>query len=602
MEKKPVLTKNSRLQLSLADLNLGVQRKIAALGAPQFFKAYEHFGRPREGMTFDSMKYGLDKFGISISAASVAALFRSVGKDTFNEEEVDRALVRGSKKGVDFRKFIKAWIKDENVNLQDVLVQTDQKLEGIKRPTGVRRKPWDPKDKREGEKQLKCAMRALEENRVARLARKEIEEAIWKFVTLRSRNNFEERDLLYKLLDRPKPYISAKKFQFNILKKMGIRITDAILKEFVAKYGHAGKTEEATIHFDNMVSSFRKLAAHEKIDFFGGQGKMGKVYLRNNHYVASKDIESLMHKKIIERGNSKMGQFKQTFLMFAPERFEGSTGPGAWLQHFSAIEDEQKAGSHNLLREGAPQTQRSCASQATTITETPRTVARRYAFAQKRASNQGITASLLRQRLENFGIAVSEDQAAALFAKYDTDNNGQLSFYEFARRAVPPDYQGKGALYNLCGGESIDKGDRRNGYRPSSKENIILNKDDLDFYCKSRDYAQTPAAIIPVRFFQPLASHRGLQRQLSTPSVLYSARSSKGATARAVHSIRTKDKEKYHQEINNFVEQRKMRKMLVDFQKRKQLKQQQHHIEDKLRKLQTIDRLNWSRLRQSKLQ
>ena len=63
MEKKPVLTKNSRLQLSLADLNLGVQRKIAALGAPQFFKAYEHFGRPREGMTFDSMKYGLDKFG-----------------------------------------------------------------------------------------------------------------------------------------------------------------------------------------------------------------------------------------------------------------------------------------------------------------------------------------------------------------------------------------------------------------------------------------------------------------------------------------------------------------------------------------------------------
>ena len=408
---------------------------------------------------------------IESSIKNFNTIYISAGATKFFElKKIFKIIKKKFKKNIFLKHCVSSYpLKDENVNLQDVLVQTDQKLEGIKRPTGVRRKPWDPKDKREGEKQLKCAMRALEENRVARLARKEIEEAIWKFVTLRSRNNFEERDLLYKLLDRPKPYISAKKFQFNILKKMGIRITDAILKEFVAKYGHAGKTEEATIHFDNMVSSFRKLAAHEKIDFFGGQGKMGKVYLRNNHYVASKDIESLMHKKIIERGNSKMGQFKQTFLMFAPERFEGSTGPGAWLQHFSAIEDEQKAGSHNLLREGAPQTQRSCASQATTITETPRTVARRYAFAQKRASNQGITASLLRQRLENFGIAVSEDQAAALFAKYDTDNNGQLSFYEFARRAVPPDYQGKGALYNLCGGESIDKGDRRNGYRPSSK-------------------------------------------------------------------------------------------------------------------------------------
>ena len=137
MEKKPVLTKNSRLQLSLADLNLGVQRKIAALGAPQFFKAYEHFGRPREGMTFDSMKYGLDKFGISISAASVAALFRSVGKDTFNEEEVDRALVRGSKKGVDFRKFIKAWIKDENVNLQTLKFQQELKNKNLKNSENI---------------------------------------------------------------------------------------------------------------------------------------------------------------------------------------------------------------------------------------------------------------------------------------------------------------------------------------------------------------------------------------------------------------------------------------------------------------------------------
>ena len=152
-------------------------------------------------MTFDAMKYGLEKFGINISPASVAALFRSVCRGTFSEEEVDHALVRGSKKGVDFRRFIKAWIKDENVNLQDALIKSDQKLEGRKRPADAKRKPWDPKDKREGERQLKCAMHALEENRVARLARKEIEEAIWEFVTLRSRNNFEERDLLSKLLD-----------------------------------------------------------------------------------------------------------------------------------------------------------------------------------------------------------------------------------------------------------------------------------------------------------------------------------------------------------------------------------------------------------------
>ena len=64
-------------------------------------------------MTFDAMKYGLEKFGINISPASVAALFRSVCRGTFSEEEVDHALVRGSKKGVDFRRFIKAWIKDE---------------------------------------------------------------------------------------------------------------------------------------------------------------------------------------------------------------------------------------------------------------------------------------------------------------------------------------------------------------------------------------------------------------------------------------------------------------------------------------------------------
>ena len=109
--------------------------------------------------------------------------------------------------------------------------------------------------------------------------------------------------------------------------------------------------------------------------------------------------------------------------------------------------------------------------------------------------------------------------AQELFAKYDVDNNGQLSFYEFACRAVPPDYQSNGKLYSLTGGGGTPR-IRVNGYRPSLEENIQVHKDDINLYCKERNLLDTPAIEIPAKYFRPrsTASTARSRRNISSSS------------------------------------------------------------------------------------
>ena len=84
----------------------------------------------------------------------------------------------------------------------------------------------------------------LEEYRVANLKLRDIEDSIWKFITLRCRNNFQERELLYRILNRPRPALHANEFQRCVKKSMKISMGPKILDEFVARYGYNDGLDE----------------------------------------------------------------------------------------------------------------------------------------------------------------------------------------------------------------------------------------------------------------------------------------------------------------------------------------------------------------------
>ena len=81
--------------------------------------------------------------------------------------------------------------------------------------------------------------------------------------------------------------------------------------------------------------------------------------------------------------------------------------------------------------------------------------------------------------------------------------NGQLTFYEFAKRAVPPDYKGKGKLYRLTGGnddsdddKEEDVGENQTQLKPTM--NMKVHNSDIQHYIKSRNILSTPLSNINI--------------------------------------------------------------------------------------------------------
>ena len=590
MDGKALNIRKSPLKLSLANLSSLLRTKIVTLGGPTFYKAYEHFDRPRNGVTIDAMKKGLVKFGITVSSQSIAALVRSICSGHFPEEDINRALARGSRKGLDFRKFITLWLKDENINLQDVLENASKKIQSIVR--NGRRKPWEPKDKNIGARQLTHAHSALEQHRVANLKARDIEAGIWKFITLRCRNNSQERELLYRILNKPRPALSAEEFQSCVQTKMRITMGPKILNEIVSRYGYNDGSRR--IDFDKFIATLRENASKEsKAEYFGNQGGFKVGVPRGSSSVGTEQVERLMHKKILERANPKVGQFKQTFMMFAPERFEGNTGPSTWMKHFEAVQAYDDRAQNASNGAAAPiNTGRGSPSSAYTT----RRMARQYAVQHKQYSEAGITPALLRKRLHQIGINATEEQAKALFSKYDVDNNGQLSFYEFACRAVPPDYKGKGSLYSLTGGGGDGEGQRsvQNGFRPSSEENIKVNKDDIDLFCKERDFLDTAAVEIPTKYFRPRSTARSARsRNMLTGRSSYQqhVRSQPELFSRPATQQSAMGTVRSYASSRLSTHREQQRKMLRDFKKTKYLKKIE---EGRRRGVRVEERLDWS--------
>jgi Ca2+-binding EF-hand superfamily protein len=344
---------------------------------------------------------------------------------------------------------------------------------------------------------------------VNKMALRECLSFIFKWVWLRSKSNFDERNILWNVLDRPSVYIDAEKFRQCIFKNMGLQINNTCLQQIMQKYGGG----ENKINFDLFIRGYRALTSANSFNDSFTEHKTG--YNRNKYDAKKKfnfegaqfrgnsnDIEKLMHQKIKERANPKIGQFKQTFMMFAPERFTSNFGPPAWENHFSSFDNrEGENGGNNKV-------------QTNVNLKSARQVSKQYAYQQKKESDMGITPALLKERLKKIGILASDEQVADLFRKYDVDNSGHLTFYEFAKRAVPPDYKGKGKLYRLTGGnddsdeEEVDTSETKleEGMKPALNMNVFNS--DVEHYLKNRNILSTPYDQTPNNLYWPREQSR----------------------------------------------------------------------------------------------
>eukprot|EP00943_MAST-04B_sp_MAST-4B-sp1_P009283 g9283.t1 len=237
-----------------------MRTKVISIGEPLYDKAYILFGKPRNGVTLNSIHKALKRFEMHISRKARAALFLKVCNGHFEDQVIDQALKPSTNKGVDFYKFIKLLCKDYNSSIQDVLKQAKANATVVNdRVRAKITKPWEKvKNKIEGSKQLNMAMLKMEHDYVSKMALRECLAFIFKWVWLRSKNNFDERNILWNVLDRPSKYVDAEKFRQCIFKNMGLQINNKCLQQIMQKYGGGGENK---INFDLFIQGYRAVAS-----------------------------------------------------------------------------------------------------------------------------------------------------------------------------------------------------------------------------------------------------------------------------------------------------------------------------------------------------
>ena len=532
MEGKPTKVIKVPLNLSLADLHSLLRTKIVSIGEPLYDKAYVLFGKPRNGVTLASLGKALQRFEMHIRKKAQAALFIKVCKGHFDDDLIDCAINSNATKGVDFYKFIRVLCRDYNNNIQDVLKKA--KEEAIRANKKIKEKsikPWEKtKNKIDGANQLNQAMQAMNHDYLNSMKVRECLNFIFQWTWLRSKNNFDERNILWNALGRPCKSIDGEKFRNQIEKCMGLRINDKCLESIINKYGGTERASKK-IQFDLLIAAYRRSGLNESTSANIGDKKIKTRADGSDNFNfegaqfrgSCNDIEKLMHKKIKERANPKIGQFKQTFMMFAPERWGGRIGPSAWENHFNSFGESE-------LNQTAMGEQPKGAMSV-------RGMSKDYALLRREEACMGITPKLLKERLKKIGILVSDEQVIELFKRYDTDNNGRLTFYEFAKRAVPPDYRGKGKLYRLTGGmDSEDEQMPKLRHSHTPHINMSVTSSDVEHYTKNRSIPATPTYMWPSAKPNERSFHPGT---ISMPNIGIRHRSSRASTRSSISQQRS---------------------------------------------------------------
>ena len=525
MEGKPTKIHHVPLNLSLADLHSLLRTKIVSIGEPLYDKAYILFGKPRNGVTLASLGKALRRFEMHIRKKAQAALFIKVCKGHFDDNLIDSAINSNASSGVDFYKFIRLLCQDYNNNIQDVLKKSkEDAIRANKKIKEKSIKPWEKtKNKIDGAKQLDSAMRAMNHDYLNSMKVRECLKFIFQWTWLRSKNNFDERNILWNALGRPCKSIDGEKFRRQIEKCMGLRINDKCLEGIIDKYGGSGQ-ENKKIQFDLLIADYRNsgLNGSSSVNIGEKGAKTRNIERDDFNFEGTQfrgncnEIERLMHKKIKERANPKVGQFKQTFLMFAPERWGGRIGPSAWENHFSSFNESEANQTSRVIEEDR--------KAATSVRE----ISKDYALLRREEACMGITPKLLKERLKKIGILVSDAQVIELFKRYDTDNNGRLTFYEFAKRAVPPDYRGKGKLYRLTGGmDSEDEKMPKKRHLSTPNINMNVTPSDVEHYTKNSSISTSSAYMWPSAKPLERSFHPGT---ISMPNIGVINRSSRAST------------------------------------------------------------------------
>jgi len=384
--------------MTVLDIQKLMQIKIqerTGKGAHEIRAAYELFGRPASGITFDMLKRNLHKFGLDLHDEDL--------RKFFNHFDVDGSGI------IDFYEFV------------EIVLPCDYPI--TKSKMGTSSRLWDSlpqngeRPKMDSLKEITKQMNGVPNNKGWSPFCDAVPESIRSFKwtneyvegLLRKKINergLSSKDLLqqaYFLFGRPKHGLTLSTFGQVLKTKLGLPVSPEQCKELFKKYDTSGDGRIDFYEFIEKImpddypvnSPFANWQHGEKDGLFGEKGNpqlrgmgnnmipLSMVHMSKGHQVmeteheyTDEEIIELLQVKILERGSSSKDLLKRSYFLF------GTAGGG-------------------------------------------------------------ISQSRFRQVLGKFGMSLSEERVARLFKRFDSDGCGHVDFNEFVRGIMPEDYPGQ---------------------------------------------------------------------------------------------------------------------------------------------------------------